>query len=787
MKKFLCYIAMLVSIISFSINKNDIDIMRLKYKEFVLSVPQGITLKKVNKEDAKKNIELRNKKAEEAYKVLAINDTNEYVFTKFKDLNDGKQVRETIIYIENLAKAYETPGSKYYKNEELKNNIIKALEIFSNKAYYVNGKEFGNWWFWEIGIPKTLNETLVVTYDIVPKKLRGKLLDASRYFQPDPRYSGASPAAAYSITKQKRISEGGNRIDTAFVSLIRGILLKDKKEIKDSISAVDIVTKNVDKDNGLYKDGSFVQHTNVASNGSYGAVLLNGFSLFMYITGDTEYQINNPHINNLYDGILNGYAYLLINGGINDSVRGRGISRHTETDLDRARFILEAIALISEGASTEYKYKLRGLVKKVILENNLYNTVETIENLAKKNIVKNILKDKNLKSINLNRVKIFGAMDRVVQLGKNGGKFVISMHSKRITNYETMNKENLKGWYTGDGMTYIYGNDSSNYIEFWPTVNPLLLPGTTESINERENSTGERRLAKSISPKTWVGGSTNGQVGFVGMDFISWNDKTTAKKSWLLLGNEIIALGSSIKSTDGTIFTTIDNRIINTKDNSKVYVNSKELTNEIDINKKGDYIEYENKVKKENIGYVLLQDQNVKVKLEDRTGTWEKIGGKTKDTITKKYMQAVINQGENPSDSTYSYLILPNFTRSQVKKYNINDIKILRQDDIAHIVKVVSKNLLAINSWTNEDISIENIKINNTISLIKIENKNKLQLIISDPTHEINESIKIELKGNYELNKSIKGINTTNRNKTTILEMKLPKLGKSLVIDLIKR
>ena len=34
--------------------------------------------------------------------------------------------------------------------------------------------------------------------------------------------------------------------------------------------------------------------------------------------------------------------------------------------------------------------------------------------------------------------------------------FGIAMHSSTIGNYEAMNGENLKGWYTGDGAYYLY-------------------------------------------------------------------------------------------------------------------------------------------------------------------------------------------------------------------------------------------------------------------------------------------------------------------------------------------
>ena len=71
-------------------------------------------------------------------------------------------------------------------------------------------------------------------------------------------------------------------------------------------------------------------------------------------------------------------------------------------------------------------------------------------------------------------------MDRVVAL-RNGFGFGISMSSSRIANYESINSGNLHGWHQGDGMTYLYIGNTENQFnsDFWPTVDPYHLPGTT--------------------------------------------------------------------------------------------------------------------------------------------------------------------------------------------------------------------------------------------------------------------------------------------------------------------
>lgn len=53
------------------------------------------------------------------------------------------------------------------------------------------------------------------------------------------------------------------------------------------------------------------------------------------------------------------------------------------------------------------------------------------------------------------------------------------MYSERIQNTEIMNHENRFGWHQNNGMTYIYDDDNQYTENYWNTVNPLRLCGTT--------------------------------------------------------------------------------------------------------------------------------------------------------------------------------------------------------------------------------------------------------------------------------------------------------------------
>ena len=74
-------------------------------------------------------------------------------------------------------------------------------------------------------------------------------------------------------------------------------------------------------------------------------------------------------------------------------------------------------------------------------------------------------------------------MDKVAYYNKEREfAFGISMYSNKIQNYEFMNKENAKGWYTSDGASYLYNDDLSHYSDdYWATVDPYKLAGITET------------------------------------------------------------------------------------------------------------------------------------------------------------------------------------------------------------------------------------------------------------------------------------------------------------------
>ena len=785
MKKILTFVLMMIMVVTafskeVSKSANDYEKIRVKWGEFLTGVTSEDDL---SSSEVQKVIQTNEKNGEKSYTQINKEKNKAYFLDEKEDMKSGIQILNSYNAIKNIANGYATRGTKFYKNEEVKNQIIAGMDWLYDNAYHEGLPEIGNWWHWELGIPKAVNDILILMNGDIPKEKVDKYLGATKFFQPDARYSGAGATASYSSTPDKRVSTGANRTDTAMISFLRGVLLEDKVEVKNALEAVTEVGEYATKGDGFYKDGSFIQHNNVAYNGTYASVLFNGLGGILYLVKDTEFEIKSKKLNNIYEAILNGYGYLFINGGINDSVSGRAISRNKTSDLSRGRDVINSLAMLSEGASEEYRVRLQELIKTTISSNNSFNILEMSGNRTILGILRDIVEDKNIKTRNIVGNKMFHSMDRAISKNKNGGAVALSMHSSRIVNFETMNGENLKGWFTGDGMTYIYGNDSSAYTEFWPTVDMYHLPGVTNSLKVRGDRSGERRVI--TTPKAWVGGVNNGEI-FVGMDMLSWNKALKVKKSYLFTEDGVVAVyGDSLSSNEGEIHTTIDNRILK---NGKLMVNGKEITESTVIeNPKETTIMFVGNYSEETIGYRIIDAPKVEIKFEERKGDWKSIGGTDSKEIVKKYVTIYINHGKNPKDQKFSYLIFPMFKEEDVKNYNLNSLKLVQSDEKIHAVEDNENRVVRINFWKDLPVKFRNIRSFSTATMIVKENNNGLLIAVSEPTQLMKKNSIFEIDGTYELEESSsKDIKVTNRNNLTRIEIDLRNNGATEIIKLKK-
>lgn len=184
-----------------------------------------------------------------------------------KDTTLGPNIRSSYQRLFIMAKAYRLRDGNLENNQLMLNDIMTAMNYINQNFYFVNQLEYGNWWQWELAIPKDIHNILVLLFDDIKDNYQTIItnhLNATRYFTPDPTHLGVSPGAAESTNPNYRESTGGNRTDNAQVVLIRGMLENNSEEISQAIAALPAVIEYVSEGDGYYTDGSFLQHSDIA-------------------------------------------------------------------------------------------------------------------------------------------------------------------------------------------------------------------------------------------------------------------------------------------------------------------------------------------------------------------------------------------------------------------------------------------------------------------------------------------------------------------------------------------
>lgn len=516
-----------------------------------------------------------------------------------------------------LCKGYYIKGTKYYNDESVVKFIEEKIEKFRNYFYNLNSVEHTNWWQWEIGIPFTMNDIFMLMKGKIKDEIIVENLKTSRYFQPDPRYSGNNPVAIHPSGKPLRLSTGGNRVDTVKISLFRGILLGDEDEVKLALESLPEVWEYNEKERGegFYRDGSFIQHEAIPYAGGYGEVLLSGIGEILYVINDSEYISVVKKVDDLYEIILNSFEPFFYNGSFTDMLSGRGIDRANNSDSVIGHRILNDILVVSS-IFEDYKYKkLEDIVLREIVKYGAEKYLEEEKSPFLYKKIKDLLEKSRGQEIEKysNSIKICNKMARVMKR-KEKYAFGIAMHSSTIGNYEAMNGENLKGWYTGDGAYYLYDriNDYKNY---WRDVDYYYIPGTTEIKMDMEGLDAQRNFESSFVKDKVAYGISQGENGLVAMEFLNWNEKLKSRKSWVLIDSKIIFIETDIESEE-KVYTTIFNKKYSNL--PKILVDEQEIKERY-FNKKISKIQ----IGELNIKFYL--EENIYFEIEEKDGYFIKI------------------------------------------------------------------------------------------------------------------------------------------------------------------
>ncbi|MEU6016580.1 polysaccharide lyase 8 family protein [Streptomyces sp. NPDC047515] len=621
-------------------------------------------------------------------------------------LTDPGNFGQSYTRLRTVATAWATEDTSLAGSAEVADALVAALRFTYDIAFNPAKRETGNWWFWEIGAPRALMDCSVLLRERLPAADLADYLAVVDRFCPDADRRTNSPTLA---------ETGANRTDKAVIVALRGLLGQDADKLvsaRDALSDVRDSGRNslfryASSGDGFYEDGSFVQHDVVAYTGSYGIVLLNGTAYLLALLAGSEWAVADPDVSVMYEAVERTFAPVIFDGLMMDSVRGRAISRERAGDHRDGATALAAILLLASGAPAAYAGRWRALVKGWLTHNRT-TPVTALATLPQLALAKAVLTDRAIEAEPRTTGHfVFADMDRVVHR-RPGWACALSLSSKRISAYEAGNGENLHGWYTGDGMTYLYdGDDLGQFNDgFWPTVDPYRLPGTTVDTRQRSDL-GTGAGTSTYRPANAVAGGAvlDGRYGAAAMEVIGAQGTTLrTKKSWFLLDNAVIALGTGITGSDGrTVETIVENRNLGTDGRHRLLVDGVRHPVEQGWTQDFDRARWAHV---EGVGgYVFPEGTALRALREQRTGTWRAIntgadtGGGT-DPVTRRYLTLWVDHGLSPTDARYAYVLLPGASAAATSVWSHSrPVRIVANDTTAQAVEVRREGLTAVNFW----------------------------------------------------------------------------------------
>ena len=705
--------------------------------------------------------------------------------------DDAVEFRVSFKKVLSMCKAYAAEGGVLYQNQDMLKDITNILDFLCGSCYTAKSQT-DNWWTWEIGIPKDLIPALILIYDGLTEEQVIAYTETLYFFQPDPFHEGVINTAS-THGQGYREAQGANIIDCSTTAVGLGALREDNELVYLGMlaSSQTFVIQNVEDsaqiaangyNSGFYPDGSYLDHIKVPYLGAYGIEFMKGGAKIPSLLAGTPWKYPEQVQDNLESYIVEGFGNGMYQGMMLDCLKGRSVSRPASSNQAAGREAMMIILQIVDSFSQEAKETTLSALKAWLEEDEGFiDSLIGAGNMAIKKKAKEILEDTSIQS-NVSPIhKSYPLMDRAVHRTEDY-LFALSMYSERIQNTEIMNDENRFGWHQNNGMTYIYDEDKQYTENYWNTVNPLRLPGTTVvPVNigtGKPDGSGFAQGGDFCSKESWVGGTSIGNYGVSGMSFsgetqgiagdapVSYAPDLKGKKSWFMFDDEIVCLGAGItnKNMELPVETTIENKKLR-KDGSNQFLingektelpvkeaNVKELV-ERTADVSGTSFEQVNWAHLEGnqsvgTGYYFPEENTeIQVRRGQTTGSWKDVGTFEGES-TENYMEMWVDHGQNPENASYSYVLLPETSAEETENYaQAPKVTILENSSEVQAVRHETLKITGVNFWQEQGGSIDGITSNKAASVMLQETEQgTVKVSVSDPTMKNKGNIQLTLE-----------------------------------------
>ncbi|MFI6607712.1 polysaccharide lyase 8 family protein [Streptomyces sp. NPDC050507] len=643
-----------------------------------------------------------------------------------------------------VATAWAVPGTVQYGDTALRDLLLAGIDWMLTNRYGPGHTRFDNDWDWEIGSALALNDAAVLLYDVLGTERLDRINAAVRSYTPDPNLWRAD----------RQIATGANRVWISTVVAVNAVLRDsgdDLVRVRDALSDVegsgansvlafnDASAASEGTGEGFYSDGSFLQHYKHPYNGGYGKELLNNLSRLLNLLAGTAWTVTDPDLDNVRLWVDEGFDPLLARGDVMASVCGREIARPSKQGHVSAQTVIEAVVRLIPSFPGETADRFTSLVKQWIAEDT-YRDFLAVTDLASLVAARNVIASPIPARGPLVGHKQHPRMDKAAH-HRPSFALGISAYSSRIYNYESIQNENLHAWHLSDGMVLLYTDDLGHYSEdYWPTVDPARLPGTTVLAGRPADAAGQR----TTSTADWAGGAalTGTTLGAYGMELRAFGSSLQGLKSWFCLDDVIACVGSGISADAGTAETIVENRKLRDPA-AALLVNGQAAPAGTGWSAQLDHVRWAHVAG--TGGYVFPEPVTLHGLREDRTATWREINLKygTDTSVTRPYLTLWQDHGTAPEGAGYFWLQAPMASAERTKQWSsAPPVKLVARSTAVHAVRRCADGLLAANFWSAG--TAQELTSDGPASVLVRSEGKTVTVSLSDPT-QLRSSVVLDL------------------------------------------
>ncbi|KAA9041384.1 hypothetical protein FW778_04985 [Ginsengibacter hankyongi] len=573
-----------------------------------------------------------------------------------------------------LTKLYEDPDSKLYKDKNLSMVVHKAMGFWFQAKLICP-----NWWYNEIGGPKTLGPAFVMLKDELSESEINAAVNVLN-------------KAGFRMTGQNKVWLAGN-------VFFKAVLTNDTRLAQQARDTIASEIK-ISNEEGIQPDFSFHQHGPQQQFGNYGLAFITGMAFWGRTFDGTPFAFDEQQKTILRELFYNGYNWVNWKGYFDVNSLGRQFFKGAQLNKALATGYAAADLIVIDPGH-----------KQIYLDFISRNFSQSAEPF-------------------FNGDKHFWRSDMTVHRSPVWFSS-IKMSSERVKGAEALNSENLKGYYAADGVTCILV-DGNEYNNIFPVWNWRKLPGVT--CYQSDEPLKVLTIAGYRNDNDFTGGLSKGPNGITAFHLV--RDSLTAKKAWFFIDNVMVCLGADITSNKSDLVSTALNQTFLKGDVYYFEGSVKKMLPESQISSNTVQWVYHNEV-----AYYPLQ--KMKITLSDKTqyGDWNDIAKiYPPENCSAGMFSLEAEQGRRPQHESYSYIILPAVTLDDVTHYKPS-FTVMENSSDAQIITSNDKKINMFVIYNPARLSIAGLGVISfdQAGLYMFEKNGKTWVVTTaDPTHKLN-------------------------------------------------